>query len=303
VTAARSRILTTSHGTRREAFGPVEWGLFAFLSLTWGASFLLMAVALDDFSPGLITFGRVITGAVTVVLLPGVWRVSIDRSDMPRVVVLAVLWVAIPFTLFPVAQQWIDSGVAGMLNGFMPLVTALVASLMLRELPGRPQRVGLAVGAVGVVCISIPQFGDGGTAVLGVFLVLVATACYGLAANISAPLQQKYGSLPTFGRVVPIAAVLTLPYGLASVPSSSFSWAALAAVIALGVVGTGIAYVAIGELVGRAGPTRASTVTYVIPAVAIVLGVVLRDETVAALSLFGIALVVLGAIVASRREA
>jgi len=146
-------MFTTAHGTRREAFGSVEWGLFAFLSLTWGASFLLMAVALDDFSPGLITFLRVATGAATVAILPGVWSVRVERADMPRVIALAVLWVAVPFTLFPVAQQWIDSGVAGMLNGFMPLMTALVASLMLRALPGRPQRIGLSVGAVGVVFI------------------------------------------------------------------------------------------------------------------------------------------------------
>ena len=140
--------MTTARGTRREAFGPVEWGLMVFLALTWGASFVLIAVGLDAFEPGVVTMLRVGLGAVTLAFFPGARR-PIDRADWPRLAVIAATWTALPFTLFPVAQQWINSAVAGMLNGAMPILAALVASLLLRSLPGRTQAIGLGVGFVG----------------------------------------------------------------------------------------------------------------------------------------------------------
>lgn len=301
MTTARRSILTTSHGTRAEAFGPTEWGLFLGLSVVWGASFLFMAEGLEVFEPGLVTLWRVGLGAATMLFVPGA-RAPIDREDRPRLVVIGALWLAIPFTLFPIAQQWIDSAVAGMLNGAMPIWTAVVAFLLLRDPPGRWQVIGLAVGFVGVVAIGLPSIGDGETAAVGVLLVVLATLCYAVSANIAAPLQQRYGAIPVAARAQWVAVVLTLPYGIASVPGSSWGWSPFLAMLAVGVIGTGIAFGAMSELVGRVGPTRASTITYVIPVISLGLGVWLRDESIAALSVLGCALVIGGAILASRRE-
>ena len=261
-----------------------------------------MAIGLDSFHPGVVTMLRVGFGAATLALIPRARRTPVDRDDWAAIAVLAVTWVAIPFTIFPLAQQWIDSAVAGMLNGATPLFTAVVASVMLRALPGRRQIVGLVVGFVGVVAIALPSAGGDVTAAVGVILVVVATVCYAFAANIMAPLQHKYGALPVMFRVQWVALLLAAPFGLFGLGTSQFSWGSLAAVLAVGVLGTGIAFVLMGKLVGSVGSTRAVFVTYLIPVVALVLGVALRNETVAAPAIAGVGLVIAGALLASRRE-
>lgn len=297
-----SRILTTAHGSKRTAFGPVEWALFMSISLIWGSSFLLIAVGLDTFEPGLITLMRVACGSATVILVPSARRAKIDRDDWRIFVVLAASWVAIPFTLFPVAQQWVSSGITGMLNGFMPIMAATISSVLLRSRPGNKQLFGLFAGSIGVVFVGLSSAGDDDTAALGMALILLATVCYGFSANIATPLQHKYGSLVVFSRVLPVATVMTLPFGLASIPASGFAWDSLVAVIVLGIIGTGLAYVIMGEIVGRAGPTRGSMVTYLIPVVAVLLGIVFLDETIAAVAIIGMGLVIVGAFMASRTE-
>jgi drug/metabolite transporter (DMT)-like permease len=296
-----ARLLSTSHGTHRGAFAPADWARFASLSLIWGASFLLIAIGLDAFAPGVVTWGRVVSGAAVFLFVPGA-RAPVAREDRVRVVAVAVVWVAVPFTLFPLAEQHVSSAVAGMLNGATPIATAVVASLLLRRLPGRLQVAGLAVGFLGVVLIAVPAAGEGSSEAIGVLMLLVAASCYGVAINLVVPLQQRYGPMPVMARVLAIAAVLTAPFGLAGLPSSSFAWPSFLAVVVLGAVGTGFAFVLMGNLAGRVGGTRASIVTYLVPVVALILGVAIRDEVVAAISILGIGLVIGGALLASRRE-
>lgn len=295
------RILSTSEGTNQEAFSPTDWLLFWSIGIIWGSSFLFMAIGLDAFEPGLITWLRVGFGAAVLVLFPAARR-PIDRYDWPRLVALSFLWVAIPFTLFPIAQQWISSAVAGMLNGAMPIFAAAIAAILLRRLPRGAQLIGLAVGFAGVVAISLPSVGEGETQALGVVLVLLATLCYGISINIAAPIQQRYGSLPVMTKMLALATIWTAPFGLYGLSGSTFAWDSFLAVAAAGILGTGIAFVIMGSLVGRVGSTRASFITYVIPVVALVLGVVFRGDEVTAVATVGVGLVIVGALLASRRE-
>jgi drug/metabolite transporter (DMT)-like permease len=284
-----------------DAFAPLDWGLFLALSGIWGASFLFIAVGLDAFEPGVITMLRVGLGALALAVIPGGFT-PITREDQSRVVALSVLWVALPFTLFPLAEQHINSAVTGLLNGAMPLFTALFALLFFGRRTTGPQLLGIGVGFAGIVAISLPSASEGSTQLWGVALVLLAIACYGMAINLAAPLQARYGSRPLMTRVLLLAFLWTIPYGLVGVPSSGFAWDSLAAVAVLGVVGTGLAFPIAGTLVGRVGPTRSSFVTYFIPVVALALGVAFQGDHVAALALLGVALVVAGAILASRSE-
>lgn len=297
------RILTTSEGVNREAFSAWDWALFVSVSLIWGSSFLLMAIGLDAFEPGLITLLRVALGAGALWLVPQARATSVRRADWPRLVALSVLWVAIPFTLFPIAQQYINSAIAGMLNGAMPIFAAVFAVILLRRLPRRTTIVGLVIGFIGVVAISAPSIGQGSSEALGVVLVLLATVCYGISVNIAAPIQQQYGSIPVMARMLALAAVWTAPLGLMGATGSEFAWGPFVAVAAAGVLGTGIAFVIMGSLVGRVGATRASFITYVIPVVALVLGVVFRGDEVAPIAVVGVVLVIGGAALASRRDA
>lgn len=296
-----SRLVQTSAGTHREAFGLVEWVLVAALSGTWGASFLFIAIGLDAFEPGLVTALRVALGAAALTLFRQA-RMPVDSDAWPRIILLSLLWIAIPFTLFPIAQQWISSALAGMLNGALPILAAAVAALLLRRLPGPAQIAGIVVGFVGVVLISVPSW-EGSNQISGILLVLAAVAMYGLSTNIAVPLQQQYGALPVAWRVTTLAAVFTLPLGIWAVPGSEFAWDSFIAVAVLGVAGTGLAIAGMTLLVGRAGATRGSIAIYFIPIVAAILGVVFRDEEVTALAVIGMVLVLLGAFLASRREA
>jgi len=296
------RILSTSHGTNREAFTASDWGLFLGLAMIWGSSFLFIAIGLDAFHPGLVTLLRVGLGAAFLALIPRTRDVKIDREDLPKVILIALIWVAIPFTLFPIAQQWIDSAVAGMLNGATPIFTAVLATALLRSLPGPLQVAGLFVGFVGILAIALPSAGSGATAAVGVILVVVATVCYAVSLNIVTPLQQKYGSLPLMARILSLATLMVAPFGLVGLGDSTFAWSSLLAVAAIGVLGTGLAFILMGTLAGSVGATRASFITYLIPVVALVLGVLFRDEVVSPVAVSGVFLVIVGAFLASRRE-
>lgn len=295
------RLLSTTHGTNRAAFSWADWGLLGGAAAIWGSSFLFMAIGLDAFQPGLVTWLRVVFGAATLNAFPSARR-PLPGVDRRRLVSVAFLWMAAPLTFFPIAQQWISSGVTGMLNGFTPVLTAVVTSALLGSLPGRWQVAGLAVGLLGVGAIGLPAAGEGRAAALGVVLVLAALLCYGFAINLVAPLQQRYGAVPVLARVSIIAAIATAPYGLSSLPGSHFTWPALAATLAVGCLGTGIAFVAATTLIGRVGSTRASTLTYLLPVIALLLGIAFRNETVVALQVAGCTLVLLGAFLTSRRE-
>lgn len=299
---ATTRLVTTSHGTNREAFTAADWSLFLSLAMIWGSSFLFIAIGLDSFHPGLVTLLRVGLGAGFLAMIPRTRDVEIDREDRGKITLLAATWVAIPFTLFPIAQQWIDSAVAGMLNGATPIFTALLATILLRSLPGRLQIAGLAIGFSGILAIALPSAGNDSTAAIGVILVVVATLGYALSLNMVTPLQQKYGSLPLMARVQRIAVLMVAPFGLVGLGDSTFSWPSLLAVAAIGILGTGLAFVLMGTLAGSVGATRASFLTYLIPVVALVLGVVFRDEVISPVAVLGVGLVIAGAILASRRE-
>ena len=299
---ANTRILTTSHGTNREAFSASDWGLFTGLSLIWGSSFLLMAIGLDAFHPGVVTWLRIGFGSLVISMFPQARQTPIDHEDRNPLRLLSVVWIALPFTLFPLAQQWIDSAVAGMLNGATPIFTALLATFLLRSLPGRLQMAGLIVGFVGIVAIALPSAGGSTTAAVGVLMVIFATIGYAVSLNVVTPLAQKYGALPIMARILRLAAILVTPYGIYGLTQSSFAWPSLFAMLTVGVVGTGIAFYMMGALTSSVGATRSAFITYVIPVVALALGVAFRDEMVAPTAIGGVVLVIIGALFASRRE-
>jgi drug/metabolite transporter (DMT)-like permease len=294
-------VLTTTSGTHAGAFAPVDWMMFLSIGAIWGSSFLLIAIGLEAFAPGVVTWLRILFGCAVLWLVPAA-RTPVGRQDRPRLVAMSVLWVAVPFTLFPIAEQSISSGLTGLLNGALPIFAVTIGALMLRRLPRRIQLVGLALGFAGIAGIALPRVSEGSSEAIGVALVLLATVCYGVAINIATPVTQRYGSLPVMARMLALAAIWTAPLGLLGLPDSTFEWGSFVAVAALGILGTGVAFVLMGRLVARVGSARASFATYLIPVVALVLGVVFRDEELYASAVIGVVLVIAGAVLASRRE-
>ncbi len=298
---ARRRLVETTGGTVTGAFGPTEWGLLGGIAAIWGSSFLFMAIGLEAFRPGVVTMARVVLGATALGLVPRA-RTPIAREDLPRVALLGITWVAIPLSLFPIAQQWIDSSVAGMINGAVPIATAVWSTLLLRRLPGRIQMLGIALGFAGVVAIFLPELRGSAATALGAALVVLAIVLYGLSANMVVPLQQRYGALPVLLRAQVVALVVVVPIGLSQLSGSTFAWGPALAMVPLGMLSTGLAFVFMATLVGRVGGPRGSVAIYFVPIVAVALGVAALGEAIEPLAVAGTALVLVGAWFTSRRE-
>ena len=240
-------------------------------------------------------------GFLALAIFPAA-RTTIPRHEWPRLAAVSVTWLAFPMTLFPIAQQHVSSSLAGMLNGGIPIFVALVATVLLRRLPGPWQRLGLVVGVVGIVLIGLPTVNEGSSSAFGVLLVIIAISSYGVATNLAVPLTQTYGAVPVFWRCQMLALILTAPFGAWGLRGSTFAWKPVGAVILLGVFGTAMAFVMMTRLGARVGATRSSTVTYLEAIFALGIGVALRNDKVVALQLVGCVILIAGAWMASRQD-
>lgn len=300
VSATRSRAnAVTAEGTHRGAYGVAEWGLMLGSSGIWGASFLLIATSLDHFAPGIVTFVRVTVGALVLTLFAGA-RKPIARREWPRIALLSVLWLALPMTLYATAQERISSGLAGMLSASIPVFTALLTALLLSHFPAPVHRLGILIGAVGILLLGLPALDAGRNSAYGVALILVACVSYAVAFNVAVPLVQRYGSMPVFWRALWLAVPMTIPLAVIGLGRSSFGLGSLLANVTLGAGGTAIAFVLLLTLAGRAGATRSSMVTYLEAVFAFALGTTVRHEPVHVLEVVGCAVVLVGAWLATR---
>lgn len=272
----------------------MDWALLVLPGLIWGASFLFIAESLDALAPDGVTFARFVIGFLTLSLVPGARR-PVLASDRVGIAWLGVLWLAFPMSMFPHAEQHLSSALTGMLNGAIPLIATGVAALVARRLPSRTVIVGLTVGVGGAVLMAVPGLDAGGNSARGVLLIMAALVSYGVAINLARPLQQRNGALPVVWRALAVALILTAPLGAPALLAAHWSPRSLLAVLALGCLGTAAANVIMAVAAGRLGPARASATTFLIPVVALLLGLLVRGEQVAAVAIGGCALCLTGA--------
>jgi drug/metabolite transporter (DMT)-like permease len=289
----------TNIGSRPAAYGPAEWALTLTIGMIWGSAFLWIAIGVDSLAPGVVALMRVVLGAAALAAFPAA-RKRIDREDWARILAVGVIGNAGPALLYAVAETELDSAVAGMVTSATPLLSLVVASLLLRSLPGRSQAIGITLGFAGIVMMTVPSLGGEEAAPLGVALVLLAVVGYAINGNLLVPLQQRYGGPAVTMWALVASGVLLAPVGIAGIGESEFEAGPVLAVVFLGVVGTGIARSLAATLAGRVGAPRMSTTTYLVPVVAIVLGVLFRGESVAPIAVVGVAVVLVGAFIASR---
>ena len=264
----------------------MDWILLIVPGVIWGASFLFIAEGLEAMGPNGVTFTRILVGFVTLALFSGSRR-AIRREDWLGTAAVGVLWMAFPLSMFPYAERHVSSALTGMLNGAVPLFIAIVAAGIARQWPSRSIALGLAVGLAGAVLMGLPTMGQGRSTVNGVLLILAALVSYGFALNIARPVQLRNGALPVIWRAQAVALVLTAPLGLPEMLRAHWSPGPLFSLLALGALGTGVAYVLTVMAAGRVGATKASATAFLIPPVALLLGVLVRGEHVAALSVVG----------------
>jgi drug/metabolite transporter (DMT)-like permease len=182
-----------------------------------------------------------------------------------------------------------------MLNGATPIFTTIVAATLARTLPSRGIILGVGVGVAGIVLMGLPSLGHGRSSGIGVALIVVALVSYGFALNVARPLQQRHGALPVIWRAQLVGLLLTAPFGVPELLGAGWAVGPWMSLLALGALGTGVAYVLLATAAGRLGAARASATTFLIPPVALMLGVLLRNESVAWLSVLGGAVCVAGA--------
>ena len=283
-------------------FGVTDWLLALGMALTWGSSFLLIDIIIRDAPTSFVPFGRSFFGMVALFLVPGS-RNKIAREHWSKIWVLGLIWMALPFFLFPIAERTVASSIAGMMNGALPVVVIVVTSVWMRTRPTNQRIFAVLVGFLGIVLIAVPSINDGTSAdTKGIFYLLAALICYAVALNIARPLQAIYSPATLMLRVVSISTVLSAPLGLYALRTTTFTFALFGATFVLGALGSGIAFLLFGTLLTRTGTVRAMIPTYFTPIVGTFLGVVFNDEKVLSLSLVGMLIVIYGAWLTSRPD-
>ena len=278
---------------------------YLVLALIWGNSFVFIKVGLESLTPAGVVLSRLFLGMVTMLVISLVMRSPLPpRRYWRSLFIAAVLMTSGGWVLFAFSEQYISSALAGIINGATPLMTLLVVLLAFPEERPTPQRiVGLAVGFGGVLVVVGVWQGLGAATWLGIGACLLAVTGYGisypyvrrhLATGSSAlgPMTFATG-LMIMGtlQIAPVAAVT----GFAHDPLTP---RVVLAMMALGILGSGIAYILNYVVIHRSDATTASTVTYVITLVAVVSGALLLDEHISWNQPLGGALVVLGAAIA-----
>ncbi len=296
-----SRALHTSSGTNLGAFSTSDWILLAVVAGIWGSSFLWIAIALEGLHPGAVSFGRVLLGAAALGVLPSARR-RIPRESWPALAVVAIAGNATPAVFFALAEQRVETSVAGMLNAVSPLMVLVISVGLSRKAPIRRQVVGLFVGFGGAILMAAPNLTGTDAQPLGLFFVGCAVFGYALSNNVIPPLQQAYGGAAVIANALVISSLVLFPYGVYGAGKSEADLTSIVALVVLGVVGTGMARAMFATLVGRVGAPRSSIMGYLVPVVAIVLGVTVRGEDLHALELVGTVVVLVGAWIISQQS-
>ena len=274
----------------------------AGVALTWGASFLFIAIAIDHVATGVVPVARLAFGALALACVPAA-RKRTDREDVRKVALLGFVAMTVPFYLYPLAEKSVASSVTGMINGSIPVTTVLAAAILTRTVPSRKRVIAVFVGFVGIALISFGSVGDDkGASVHGVLFLLFATCCYAFTSILSREMQVKYGTLTVLLWQELFALLFSLPLGIPAFADSEFAWSALLALMVLGALGTGLAYVLYGMLMVRAGAVRGVIGVFFTPIVATFLGVIFRDEKVTVLAVIGMLVVICGAWLTSRPD-
>ena len=253
------------------------------LAFIWGWSFLFIKVAVEGLTPTTVAWTRIALGAAVLyaILRHQGGRIPVDRTSLRHYAVAATTGNIVPFTLLAWGEQHITSALTAVLNASTPLFTAVFAAIGLSERLRPVQIAGLALGMAGVaVAAGLGASDLEGSSTAGALAAILAGAAYGIAFVYMRrhlvsypPVVAATGQLAT-GAVMlfPLAALTSIVDGVSLTPTR------LGAILALGVVGTGLAYVLNYRVIGELGPTKASLVTYVIPVVAVVVGIVVLDE-------------------------
>jgi drug/metabolite transporter (DMT)-like permease len=277
------------------------------LALIWGSAFLWIKLADRGFSPVEVTLARLALGAVVLFAIVLARREKIPRRVQlwVHIAVAALFANAVPYLLFAVAEQSVDSSTAGIINATTPLWTVVLALAVRHQKSVTSwQAAGLIVGFAGAVLIFTPWHTAGGLVSAGGLECLAASISYAVSYIYMDRFLARRGVgsvLLSACQLATAAVMLAIALAVSGAQTPHVTTEDVAAIAMLGIVGTGLAYVLNYQIITSEGATVASTVTYLLPVVAIVLGVLVLGESITVITLAGIALVLAGVALTRRR--
>jgi drug/metabolite transporter (DMT)-like permease len=280
------------------------WALFAAVSLLWGVPYLLIKVAVEELPPVTVVFTRVLLAALVL------WPVAVRgrafrglRALAPQLVLVALLEITLPFLLISIGEQHIASSLTGLLIASLPLFVALLALRLDRaERVTGIRLLGLLVGIGGVAALLGVDLGGDRTALFGAAMVLLATLSYATSTFV---VKRFFGGVQMLGVVTVatmIASVVLAPFAIVATPAHVPSLHVILALLTLGLLCTAAALTLFFTLIVEAGPSRAAVITYVNPAIAVVLGVIVLGEPLTLAIVGGFLLIIAGSWLSTRRS-
>ena len=280
---------------------------FVALGITWGSSFLLIKWGLLSLTPLGVAFFRSLFGGLTLLLYCRLTKNSLPNriNAWGHLAIVALLLNSLPGYLFAFGELYVSSVMAGLINATTPIMTVLVIRFAFREQKvSRNQLLGVGIGFVGIVLVTGAFTDKSSNDWKGYLALLCATLCYGFSFPYSKKFVSKlpYPSSSLAAAQVSCSAILLLPFVAFSYPiHSDWTFKSFWGMLILGAVGTGFAYVWNFRNVRLAGSAIASTVTYVTPVVATVLGIFFLSEPFKAYQLIGGVLVLISAALVQKR--
>ncbi|HZM73955.1 MAG TPA: DMT family transporter [Candidatus Polarisedimenticolia bacterium] len=279
----------------------LPWFLFLGLGLMWGSSYLFIKFGVETLQPFQLISARMLIGFVILWLIVGLWK----REPLPRdattyghLIVMSIINIIIPFALITWAEQSVDSAVAAIINGAVPLFIIVPAALFLPDEPITLNKlVSLPLGFIGVVLLVVKDLGVGGSNALGAIALLGATLAYAFGGVYSRKfIRNLRPMIPALFQVsfavVWSVLLMLLLEGLPTV--AAFTPTVTLSVLWLGIFGSSLAYLAFFRLLQDWGATRTALLAYLLPVVGIVLGVAVRNEQIDIRAILGTGLILLG---------
>jgi drug/metabolite transporter (DMT)-like permease len=285
----------------RPASTRTDWLAFLALGFFWGSSYLFIKIGVETLTPLTLVMLRLLFGTILLGVVVAVAREPLPRD--PRILghlfVMAILSIVIPFFLITWGEQTVDSSLASIINSAVPLPTIILAAVFLHDEPITLNRViGLVVGFGGVVLLTSRGLSGSGGQIAGEIALVLSTISYGMGAvyarrNVRG-LRPMTAAVCQVGLALLITTMLALVFEDPFARIASIDGRALFAVVWLGLVGSGLAYLAFFRTLARWGATRTSMVAYLLPIWGIVLGVVVLSEQIDAQVLLGTVLIIGG---------
>ncbi len=277
------------------------------LGLVWGCSFIFIELGLVFLSPFGVTFVRCALGAITLLIFAKARKVELPKGKAiwKKLWVVAMLLNVVPGVLFAFAQQYITSALAGIINATTPLMTLIFMLLIFREEKIKREQVyGLLIGALGVMTVMGGWKELGGNQLIGIIALLIAVSCYGASYPYSTrnviPLGLKPEALAT-GQLLMATMTLLPLFIFDGFSSNNYESRSIIAMLCLGIFGSGFAYIWNFSVTAAAGSAIGSTVTYITPVVAVIVGWLYLNEEIVWHEPVGALVVIIGALLSQGR--